>query len=184
MMTLKKAGGLQSLSRSLGQKKIWLCFRRTARVRIFWMLPGRKQENIFLFRFYVVTWSHISCFEVIHGGVCQFKIIIPILWPRKIILRIFDDVYLYIFSKKVYLRPPAWDLFSSPGAPETKLYFLLALCGGPLCGWRLKTFTHMDRQKHRQQMQSCVVCLWPAEFRKVVAVSAHYINYAVEWKPK
>ena len=34
---------------------------------------------------------------------------------------------LYIFQKKIFLRPPAWDLFSSPGAPETKLYFLLAL---------------------------------------------------------
>ena len=42
-------------------------------------------------------------------------------------IRIFKDFNLLKFSKKIFLRPPAWDLFSSPGEPETKLYFLLAL---------------------------------------------------------
>ena len=36
-------------------------------------------------------------------------------------LQIFDDIYL---PKKIFLQPPAWDLYSSPGAPDKKLYFL------------------------------------------------------------
>ena len=64
---------------------------------------------------------------MICGGICQFKLCNPILWPRKIKLWIFDDIYLYTFFKKIVLWPPVWDLFSSPDAPETKLYFLLIL---------------------------------------------------------
>ena len=45
---------------------------------------------------------------------------------KKIKFRIFDDIHLYIFSKKKILRPPARDLLSSPGAPETKLYFFIS----------------------------------------------------------
>ena len=48
------------------------------------------------------VWSHISCFEILYGGMCQFKLINPIFWPRKIKWRIFDDIYLYKFSKKKY----------------------------------------------------------------------------------
>ena len=47
--------------------------------------------------------------------------------PEKAKLWIFDDIYLYTFSKKMILRPPAWDLISSPGAPETKHYFYFCL---------------------------------------------------------
>ena len=46
--------------------------------------------------------------------------------PKEMKFRIFKDFNLLRFSKKIFLRPPAWDLFSSPGEPETKLYFLLA----------------------------------------------------------
>lgn len=32
-----------------------------------------------------------------------------------------------IICSEIFLRPPGWHFFSSPGVPETKLYFLMAL---------------------------------------------------------
>ena len=40
------------------------------------------------------VWSHISCFEILYGGMCQFKLINPIF------IRIFDNIYLYILQNE------------------------------------------------------------------------------------
>ena len=44
---------------------------------------------------------------MIYGGIMSVEAYNPILWPRKTKLRIFDDIYLNIFSKKIFLRLPA-----------------------------------------------------------------------------
>ena len=76
--------------------------------------------------------------------------------PKEMKFRIFKDCNLLKFSKKNFLRLPAWDLFPPPGAPETKLYFLLAWGGKPI----YKNYPHIKLPTYGKQSDNDVFCHW------------------------
>ena len=90
-------------------KCIFACCWRTALVRFF---ACRKQYFISL---QYMMKCHYTCN---YGNI--FRIFHVLKWSSSS-----EDISIFLFkcSNNLFSRLPAWDLFSSPGTPETKLYF-------------------------------------------------------------